>query len=551
MTRRLLRAAAGRLAALAAVAVLAGCAAPPPAAPVQVKVLAINDFHGHLKLPPGGFVSEVRRVAVRSGGVEHLATAVAQLRALNPNHAFVAAGDLVGGSPLLSSLLHDEPAIEVLNAIGLEASVVGNHDFDHGRAELLRLQNGGCHPKTGCQGPTPFRGATFRFLSANTIDEASGRPLLPPYWIKRFQGIPVAFVGASLMSTPMMTSPSAVAGLSFRDEADSLNALVPELRRQGIEAIVALVHEGGLPTGDFNECPSLQGRIVDLVRRLDPAIDVVVSGHTHRAYNCRIDGRVVTSAGRWGTVLTQIDLTLDPRTRDVISVQAENMLVTPERFPADPVLTARVAAYESRIGPLAQRKIGRLTRPLPARPPENQESPLGRVIADAQLEATRAAGAQLALMNPGGVRARLGSEEQLDFNYEELHRVQPFGNQLVTLTLTGAEIVEALEQQWSGASYPRVLSVSAGFAYRWDARRPPGQRVVPGSVQLDGQPLDAARRYRVTVNSFLADGGDSFAAFAKGRERRVGAVDLDALVAYFESRPVFTPDLRPRVLNAP
>ncbi len=274
--------------ALFLLALLAGCAAPRPTTPVEVKILAINDFHGNLKPPQGGIrirdpQEAGKTINVPAGGSEHMASALNQLRAKNPNHIFVAAGDLVGATPLVSALFHDEPTIEAMNLMGLEASAVGNHEFDKGSIELLRLQRGGCHPRDGCKGPQPFGGAKFRYLGAGITDTRSGQNLLPSTHIKTFQGIPVAFIGLTLKDTPTIVVPAGVAGLKFGDEAETVNALVPGLRRQGIEAIVVLIHEGGVPSGDYNECPGISGPIVDIVRKLDRAVDVVISGHTHRA----------------------------------------------------------------------------------------------------------------------------------------------------------------------------------------------------------------------------------------------------------------------------
>jgi len=540
--------AAAWLGTLFAAALLAGCATPPPTGPVKVTVLAINDFHGHLKTPPGGVTNAVRRTPARAGGVAHLATAVAEAKARNPHHVFVAAGDLIGATPLLSALLHDEPTIEALSAAGLEASAIGNHELDRGSAELLRLQQGGCHPKDGCRGSQPYRGAGFRYLAANTIVADSGRTLLPPYWVKRFQGLPVAFVGLTLKGTPEVVTPAGVAGLRFADEADTVNALVPELQRQGIEAIVVLMHEGGYPTGDFNECPGISGPVVEIVKRFHKAVDVVISGHTHRAYNCRIDGRVVTSADRYGTILTQIDLTLDPKSRDVTAAEAENLLVAPERFAPHPQVSALVEGFERIVAPLAKRPVTRLAAVLPANVNAAGESAAGRTIADAQLEATRRFGAQFALMNIGGVRGPIGRDERLDVTYEDLFAVQPFSNHLVTMTLSGAQVLQLLEQQWSGGSgRGRVMQVSANFGYTWDLRRPEGQRVVPGSVHLDGRPLDPNAEVRVTVNSFMADGGDGFTVLRQGRDRSGAGFDLEALETYLKARPGYAQETSPRI----
>ena len=524
-------------------ALLAACAplVPAPAGPVEVKILAINDFHGNLRPPQGGIrvrdpQAAGKTVTLRAGGAEHLATAVKELAAKNPNHIFVAAGDLVGATPLLSALFHDEPTVESLSLMGLEASAVGNHEFDHGSAELLRLQRGGCHPQDGCRGPAPFAGARFQYLAASTVDTRTGQPLLPAYHVKRFAGIPVAFVGLTLKDTPRIVVPAGVAGLTFRDEAETVNALVPELRRQGIEAIVVLIHEGGVPTGDFDECPGISGPIVDIVKKLDRAVDLVISGHTHRAYNCRIDGRLVTSADKYGTLVTEIDLVLDPATRDVREARAHNLVVQAERFAKDAAQTTLIERYEALAAPLAKRIVGRVAAPLSRDENAAGEIPLGGVVADAQLAATAAAGAQLALMNPGGLRAPLAGDAGGQVRYEDLFAVQPFYNNLVTLTLSGAQLQQALEQQWLGQPRPRVLQVSRGFGYAWDADQPPGRRIVPGSLVLNGAPIAPTQSLRVTVNSFLASGGDNFTVFHQdGRDAVTGPMDVDALEAWFRA----------------
>ena len=533
------------LATLAA-AVLAGCASAPPVAtePVKVKVLAINDFHGNLKPPQGGIrVRDAagKLVPVPAGGAEHLATAVAQIRAKHPNHVFVAAGDLIGATPLLSALFRDEPTIESLSLMGLEASAVGNHEFDKGATELLRMQDGGCTPDS-CKGPRPFAGAKFQYLAASTVDVQTGRTLLPATFVKTFEGIPVGFIGLTLQGTPNIVLPAGVAGLRFDDEADTVNRLVPELQRQGVQAIVVLIHEGGVPTGDYNECPGISGPIVDIVKRLDKAVDAVISGHTHRAYNCRIDGRLVTSGDKYGTIVTQIDLVLDRATRDVISATADNVIVRTASFAKDPRQTELIAAYEKLAAPLAGRVVGRLGAPLPRQNNPAGENPLGQVIADAQLAATRDAGAVVAFMNPGGIRAALDMPADGLLRYADLFAVQPFYNNLMTMTLTGAQLLQLLEQQWAERSDGgRVLHVSQGFSYTWNAGAPVGQRIVAGSVRLHGQPLDPAADVRVTVNSFLGGGGDNFPVLRQGRDRRTGMMDIDALELYVKSNPTLAP----------
>ena len=537
-------------AALLGAALLTGCATRP-AEPVRVKVLAIHDFHGNLKPPGGGIriadpAEPGKTVVVAAGGAEHLATAVAELRAQNPNHVFVAAGDLIGATPLLSALFRDEPTIESLGLMGLEASAVGNHEFDRGAVELLRLQAGGCHID-GCKGPAPFTGARFQYLAASTIDEKSGRTLLPPYHVKRFQGVPVAFIGLTLKDTPNIVMPAGVAGLRFADEAQTVNALVPQLQASGIHAIVLLIHEGGFAAGDYNECPGISGPIVGIVERLDPAVQVVISGHTHRAYNCRIAGRLVTSGDKYGTVLTQIDLTLDAASGKVTRAVADNVIVRPEVFARDAQQTALIAAYEQLAGPLGRRVVGRITAALPREENAAGESPLGQVVADAQLAATVAAGAQLALMNPGGLRTGLVLPADGVVRYEDLFAAQPFYNNLVTITLSGAQLVQLLEQQWAGQPRPRVLQVSRGFGYTWDASRPPGQRVDAGSLRLNGSPIAPDTPLRITVNSYLAAGGDNFSVLKAGTGAVTGMMDVDALELHLKSNDPLAPTGEQRI----
>ena len=534
---------------------LAACAAPPapPAGPLSVKLIAINDFHGNLKPPQGGIrVPDPARpgqfLVVPAGGAEYLATAIAAAKAKNPHHAVVAAGDLIGATPLLSALFRDEPTIESMNAMGLEISAVGNHEFDKGAAELLRLQRGGCHPSEGCQGPSPFKGAKFMYLAASTIVRATGETLMPAYTVKRFEGVPVAFIGLTLEGTPRIVTPEGVRGLKFRDEAETVNELVPRLQREGVQAIVLLVHEGGIPTGGHDECPGISGPIVKIVERLHPAVDVVVSGHTHRAYNCRIAGRLVTSADSYGRMLSEIDLTIDRRSGDVVDARADNVIVRTQGFAKDPVQTALIAAYEAAARPLAERVVGRLGGPLTRETNPAGENTVGQVVADSQLAATRAVGAQLALMNPGGLRADLLPAADGTVRYENLFAVQPFGNNLVTLTLSGEQLRLAIESQLRG-SRPRVPLVSRGFGFTWDAARPDGRRVVPGSMTLDGRVVQPGDRVRVTVNSFMASGGDGYNALDQGTERQTGVMDVDAFEAYVKAHPGLAPGALDRIVR--
>ena len=524
---------------------------------VDLRILAINDFHGNLHPPPGGIriadpEDRTKKIVVPAGGSEHMATLVRQLREGHSNTIFVAAGDLIGASPFLSAMFHDEPTIESLSMMGLALSSVGNHEFDEGKDELLRMQNGGCHPVDKCQGPHPFEGAKFRYLAASTVEKSTGKTVLPPYEIREFEGIPVAFIGLTLKGTPNIISPASAAGLEFRGEAETVNALVPELKARGVEAIVVLIHEGGTPTGDYNECPGISGPIVDIVRKFDRAVDVVVSGHTHQAYVCEIDGRLVTSGDKYGTLVTTIDLKLDRATRDVVSAKADNTIVRTATLAKDEGQTALLASYDKVAAPIANRLAGTVTETLSRAPGNTGESALGDVIADAQLAATSTmanGGAVIAVTNPGGVRTDIARKEDGAVTYADIFASQPFRNQLVTLTLTGKQIKDMLEQQWLDPKRPRILQVSRGFSYAWDGTRPDGERVLAERMSLNGQPIASAANYRVTVNNFLFLGGDGFTVLKDGQTPQFGTYDVDALYTYFRDNSPVGPAPGNRILR--
>ncbi|MFN0160445.1 MAG: bifunctional metallophosphatase/5'-nucleotidase [Burkholderiales bacterium] len=598
MLKTLLRAALAAL--IVPVAQFAVAAAP---APFTVKIIGFNDYHGNLQ-SPGTFgvntsVPAASRPAV--GGAEYLAAHVARLKAMNPLNVVVGAGDFIGATPLISSLFHDEPAIETLNRIGLEFNAVGNHEFDRGSAELLRLQNGGCKMTNGaiepnsCKGaqvgtPVPFEGARFRWLAANVVRTATGRTVLPAYGVKTFNGVRVAFIGMTLRATPTIVTPTGVAGLEFRDEADTVNALVPRLRALGIEAIVVLVHEGGFQgpsLSDINGCVGdLAGSaLAGIVSRLDNAVDLVVSGHTHAAYNCSANtidvtgtaaapvftprptglpnasGRLVpvTSSSAFGRVLTDIDVTINPATRDIIAVAPVNRLVdrsAPGIVPNAQV-AAIVAAYNNLVSPIANQVIGSITTSLPNTAADRAcNMPAGDLIADAQLAATAQPGfgeAVVAFMNRGGVRnpgfnfAQSVGEGDGNVTYGEAFTVQPFGNSLVTMTLTTQDIKNVLEQQFAGcrgqsATATRIMIPSNGFKYTWDGAAACDARVrsvtlTRGGVSetlVDGAGVvqNPTKPYRVTVNNFMATGGDGYSTFLNGTNLLGGAQDIDALVAH-------------------
>ncbi len=627
-----------RLLAAASLALASFIAAPvaqAQAQPLTIKIIGFNDYHGNLQ-SPGTFglntITATPRPAV--GGAEYVAAYVARLKAQNPLNVVVGAGDFIGASPLISALFFDEPAVETLNKIGVEFNAVGNHEFDKGSAELKRLQNGGCKMTSGavdpnsCKGlgsaaPGSFDGAKFKWLSANVYETATGRTLLPSYGIKSFNGIKVAFIGMTLKGTPSIVTPTGVAGLDFRDEADTVNALVPRLRAQGIEAIVVLVHQGGfqsLPPGsaasdanvnDINGClnnlrsGATPSEIEAIVARLDNAVDLVISGHTHAAYNCSANtvdvvgtrvgstvfantstprptglpnkvGRLVpvTSASAFGRVLTDIDVTINPATRDIVAVSATNRLVDRAdqginaAIAADPSVKNVVDGYNTLVSPLANQVIGTITQPLPNSSGTVGEMPAGDLIADAQLQATQPAGvggAVMAFMNAGGVRnpgfdfcgAFPGpGYPNCNVTYGNAFQVQPFGNSLVTMTLTAQQIKNLLEQQFVGCfgqGTQRILQISNGLHYTWMASNAPCSKITdlsftptdvtvvppvvtgPTDVIVAGGAIvgEPNRTFRVTVNNFIAAGGDGFTVLTGGVSALGGAQDIDALTAYF------------------
>jgi len=543
------------LAIASPIASAGGSASPTAAANAQtttIQLLAFNDFHGNLE-PPSG--SSGRIGTVDAGGVEFLATHLAQLEATNPNTLVVSAGDLIGASPLLSGLFHDEPTIEAANLFGLDFNAVGNHEFDEGATELLRMQEGGCHPVDGCQDGTGFGGADFDFLAANVEWEETGDTIFPPYKIVKFQGVKVGLIGMTLEGTPEIVTPSGIAGLEFHDEADTVNALVPELRAQNVKTIVVLVHEGGFPTGAYNECPGISGPIVDIVNRTSDEVDLFVSGHTHQAYNCVIDGRPVTSAASFGRIVTDIDMKISRASKQPVEIRVNNNIVTRD-VARDAAQTELIERYRVVAAPIANRVVGSITADITRSNNTAGESSLGDHIADAQLAATAdpaLGGAVVALMNPGGIRTDLvfnqisGGELPGQVTYGEIFAVQPFGNNLVTMTLTGDQLERVLEQQWGPGTRQVILQISDSLRYTWDASAPIGDRIATSSITINGTPISPMATYRVTVNNFLADGGDGFSVLREGTNRLGGVVDTDAFADYLADESPISPTPRDRI----
>ncbi|MEA3081115.1 MAG: 5-nucleotidase, partial [Sphingomonadales bacterium] len=529
------------------------------------QILAINDFHGNLEPPKFSIdatAPDGSKVRVPAGGVAYLAGAAKTLRVGHPNTITVSAGDIIGASPLVSALYLDEPSIDAMNLLGVELNSVGNHEFDKGTRELTRMQRGGCEKLTGRQpcALEHFKGASFQFLAANVLT-GNGTTLFPATAIRQFGPVKIGFIGMTLKDTGAIVTPAGVAGVHFADEADTANALVPQLKAQGADAIVILLHQGGATTGGYNDksCPNLSGDILPILARLDPAIDLVVSGHTHRSYICEIPRQgahplLLTSAGSYGTLITDIRLTFSPD-RHVIGQRADNIIIQGEAFstglgtvpivpsfpvfPADPPVAELVSRYVAAAAPQANRVVGKLSGPVNRTMNPDRENSAGDFLSDAMLFGGRKAGAQIAFTNQGGIRADLIPAANGDVTYGQIFSVQPFGNDLVVLTLTGAQVKALLEQEFESGKNtpdkPTMLLPSNGFAYSYDARRGNGDRVV--DMRLNGKPIDPAASYRIAIGSFLSTGGDNFTVFKQASDVIDLGVDLDATEAFLKTNP--------------
>lgn len=565
---------------LLALAFTAACAAPqatrpgaPPAAstaaaPVEVGIIAINDFHGALEPPKAAVEApgpDGKTIPVPAGGGAWLASAVDSLKAEHPNNVVVAAGDLTSASQLASSLHLDEPAVGVMNRIGLEFNAVGNHEFDRGWKELQRLQNGGCEKNTRLQ-PCQleqFKGASYKYLSAATYKD-DGTTLFPATGLKTFgegaRKVTIGFVGLSLKSIPTLVQPDMVKGLTFGDEAEAINKAIPVLKAEGADAVVVLIHQGGKTTAkDPNSCEGFAGDIQPILDKLNPGVDLVVSGHTHWQYVCQYgqsgDGSpiLLTSAGVYGKLVTDITLTIDPASHKVIAKKAHNVIVQSPGYTsgrgdvpntaAYPQFQPRadvadyVAGYVKDAAGLIQRPVGKMSGPAAKGSSESASGgDLGNLISDSQLAGSKAAGAQIAFTNPFGIRAPIDPAPDGTVTFGQVYATQPFNNELVTMTLTGAQVRAVIEDGLDDAGDKQALAPSVGLKFTYDMRRPSGSRVV--SLTLNGKPLAPAAKYRVTVVNFLAEGGDGFATFKQGTEITRGMIDNEAFQQWLAAVPV-------------
>jgi 5'-nucleotidase len=543
-------------------------------ATVDVQILAVNDFHGALDPSLVKPSSTDQSTWYYRGGAEYLTNFVNTAAATNPNTVKVSAGDMIGASPLLSALFHDEPTVMAFNLMGFEFSATGNHEYDEGWQELLRMQTGGCHPTDGCfPGVPEFPGASFNYLSANVIRLDNGETLFPAYMVKQYGDIKVGFIGIALEATPTIVVPSGVAGLEFLPEVATINQYVKYLKdTQGIKAIVVLLHDGAGAAASYNACNPSDPFFSNVVMKIDPEVDALITGHSHNAYNCQIqvkknyDPMLVTSAGYNGRYLTDIDLSIAGTNGQVIGRTANNIPVeTPYLFAVpNPAMKALLDQYRTASAPLANRIVGSITANITRTGNAAGESALGDVIADAQLAVTAPVGygeAVVAMTNPGGIRTDLvynqisGGELPGQVTYAEAFAVQPFSNSLVTMTLTGAQLKTVLEQQFVGCGQPsggqKILQVSASFTYSWSSSAAACNKIDPTSIKINGVTVDPSASYRITINNFLAAGGDNFTGFTAGTDPLTGMIDLDAFTAYLTANSPVPPGPQNRITVVP
>ncbi|TDV40139.1 bifunctional metallophosphatase/5'-nucleotidase [Actinophytocola oryzae] len=558
------------IAAVAAVITAGLAAGPAAAAPsntTDVRLIAFNDFHGNLQPPAGssGRVTLPDGTAVDAGGAAYLATHVKQLRGQVRNSVVLSAGDNVGASPLDSALFHDEPTMDLLNDLGVSASVIGNHELDEGYRELQRMQLGGCHPTDGCVFRDSYRGARFPILGANVTFD-NGLPAALPFTVTLSGGVPVGVIGVTLKDLPLVVTPEAIKGLRFGDEVRAINQTSKLLDLLGIRTQVVLLHQGdNTEGGGPDDCRTVPGPATTIAKAASPSVDVIFTGHSHQQYNCVINDpagnpRTVIQGASFGRLLSVVDVKVDKRTRDVVrsATKAHNEIVTRDVTP-DPTAQALADEARTKAAPIANEQVGSITADLVRAAPPSGESPLGDVIADAQLESTASNNAQIAITNPGGIRTDLtyagspAGEGDGVVTYGEAFAVQPFSNIMQTVTLTGASLKRVLEQQWQpqpdGSVQVKMLQISSSLHYTWSQSAPIGSKV--SNLTVAGTPVTDTATYRVSVNNFLAAGGDGFAEFTKGTDLAGGPVDLDAFTAYLTAHPNVSPPPADRVTLVP
>ena len=499
--------------------------------PMNLRIVAVNDFHGQ--------ISKGRRFNNKDvGGAAILATYIKNSRAGAPYSLLVNGGDNVGASPPASALLQDQPAIDFFNRLGMDVGTIGNHEFDEGLEEMLRLYNGGKHPKVG-----DWKGANFPTTVANVVYKSNNKPIFPPYYIANVDGARVGFIGVVLKDTPTIVIESATKDVLFLDEVESVNKYVKELQGKGVKTIIVLAHQGGSQDAATGK---VTGPIVSMTEGFDDEVDVVITGHTHTLVNATIDGKLVVQALSYSQAFDEVDLVIDRAKRDVVSKKGNVVVTYAEGVTPDAEIDKMVKDYEAQTAAKVNEVIGTASKRLSGDQNPAGESDLGNLIADAQRAQM---GTQFAFMNPGGIRAPIEAGE---VTWGELFTVQPFSNDVVKMTLTGDQIYTLLNQQWQtnpdGTRRTRFLQIS-GLSYTWNDSLEWGNKVVEVRG-ADGKALDKAAEYSLTVNSFLSTGGDSFTILRSGKNKVVGPDDLTALINYIKSLPQpFTANIEGRIVK--
>ncbi|MEH7413733.1 bifunctional 2',3'-cyclic-nucleotide 2'-phosphodiesterase/3'-nucleotidase [Neobacillus drentensis] len=484
---------------------------------VHVQLLGINDLHGQLDY-------KTTVAGKPAGGIEYLAGYLKEREADNPsNTLMVQAGDAVGASRPVSALLQDEPTIRILNELGFDVGTIGNHEFDEGVTEMLRLINGGAHPKT-VEKYGVFEGADFPYVAANVVKEDTNELILPPYVVKEVDGVKVGFIGVVTTETPSIVTPSGVAGVKFTDEAEAINKYTAELKAQGIKSIVVLAHDPGTSATDGT---NPIGKVVDIAKAVDDEVDVIFGAHDHKYLNSTVDGKLLVQSYSYGTAFSDVDLTIDPVTQDIVEKKAEIVTTFQDAAHLDAKIKAEMDQYQADVAPITNQVVGQAAAPISRTTNEAGEAPLGNLIADGMRDAT---GTDFAFMNIGGIRDDI--KDAGDITWGELFAIQPFGNDIVTEKITGEQVRTLLNQQFA-ADRNRIMQIS-GLKYTWSDLLPLGQKVI--DIYLpSGKKIDPNSTYSVTVNNFMADGGDGFVVLKQGTDRTTWSSDLDAFVNYIKS----------------
>ncbi|KEK23703.1 bifunctional metallophosphatase/5'-nucleotidase [Bacillus gaemokensis] len=474
-----------------------------PSTNISVQLIGLNDFHGQLNT-----TSTLHGKAV--GRADYIAAYIQSYRDKKPNTLLVHTGDMIGGSPPISALFHDEPTMEFLNTLQFDVGTIGNHEFDRGPIALQQLISGESVPQTNS-----FSGSSFPYTCANVVDSETNQPLFPPYTIKWIDGIPIAFIGVITKDTPFLTMYTNMSSIRFLDEATSINHYVHQLQKKGIHAFVILAHLGGNTTGS-----NTNGALADLATQINSDVDIIFGGHTHSYINGKVNGKLLVQAYSYGKAFSNVTITLNRQTKDITKKDATIVPVYQNKLSPDLYIRNWIDSYAAKIRPRVTERLGVTNHELTRDQNEHGESKLGTVLAMAQRQAMQT---DIAFVNPGSIRHDL---KKGDITWEDTFLIQPFGNPLIKMDLSGAEIRNALQEQWKEET--RMLQI-LGIHYTWK------NHTIQTISLDDGTPLHDDQIYSVVVNSFLANGGDKFMTFKLGKNRTEGPTDQESFANFIRS----------------